>query len=673
MAFTVTGRYSSYTGVSSSTSHSPTATTPSANSLLLVGFCTEQDNNSSTSGELSISGGGLTWTDVDEMDGAESVDYGTWGQPYSAAYRLSAGMYRAPVGGSPSSFAPSAAHTIASYFALVGVDVTGHDATTPVVQANGNIASYVENGTLPTLSVTLGSAPTAGNLLVVMAYCTEEDTTPGGISVPSGFTSVYNQAINPCRAACFYRVVQSGDSSTITVSDFSAQAGSTGVGSVALIAVEIAASSGGTNATVTPSTVASTSAVPAPTVTAASNATITPSVVAGVSAVPTPSVSATSDATVTAGTVASTASTPAPSVSATSNVDVTPGTVAAVSAVPAPSVLTGTSAQVSPSVVAAIAAVNSVTVTAESNATATPSTVAAQSSVPSPTIDASTSASVSPATIAAVASVPDAPVSLSAVIGPATVASTAAVPAPSVSDSSNSTAVASTFAAQAAVPAPSVSATSDVDVTAVAVAAVAAVPSPSVLGGQGASVTPSVVAASSSVPSPTVSGGSDTEVTPGSVAAVAGVAAPSVNAGTGATVSPGAVESVVSVPSPAVSGNLWADLFPATVNARAYVGRPRVLATGVYVRLLWAGQPAYGPAYVPPDTLWRVRMPFAPTPVSVLVGHDNSITYKKNPTTADISAAKQALIGGRQYMFPLDGELHTLLSNAGFQFEEVEV
>lgn len=241
MAFTVTARVQVTPNTTSTTSPLVTGTfTPSANSLLVaVGPGGSYQNATTTT--RTVSGGGLTYT-------ATSAPADNACPPWENGYdgwRVLSKLWTAPVGGSPSSMSCSfATQSVGISRSAVVADITGHDTTSPVVQSNHSAATIDPPSDSRTQTVTLGSAPTVGNLLLVWATAGADDG--GGFSQPyagSGntFTAVYNQNGNWYQTYLGYRVVQSGDSSTITIADI----GNT-VGNVVLGVVEIAAASGAT-------------------------------------------------------------------------------------------------------------------------------------------------------------------------------------------------------------------------------------------------------------------------------------------------------------------------------------------------------------------------------------------------------------------------------------------
>lgn len=232
---------------------------------------------------------------------------------------------------------------------------------------------------------------------------------------------------------------------------------------------EITAAGGGTDATVTPSTVAAVADVPAVTVTTGS--IVPAATVAAVGAVPASTLGL--GTLVGAGTVAAVSTVPGPSLRADANL--TAATVAAVGSVPAPTLATGET--VVPATVAAVAAVPAGTL--HTGEVVTASTVAGVGAVPAPSIATGGSTAISATTVAATAAiaaaglltgervtgttvaavgaVPAVTVRLSVLIAAASVAATGTVP--SSTPTTGTQVAALTVAALAAVPAPTIAAT----------------------------------------------------------------------------------------------------------------------------------------------------------------------------------------------------------------------
>lgn len=335
MAFTVTARQSGTNGGTSAANLTTSSATPTANSLFIVGFGIQVDDHGTQ--RLPViatpTGGGYTYTLIDK-DG--DVTPYLWGS--SDGFWCGGAMFRAAVGGSPS------AHTVVvdgtatggsglGFHAAVCLDITGHNASSPIVQQAHNGARINPEATNATGTVTLGSAPTAGNLIVVMF--TAGPDSSGGTTAPTAgagktFTALSNNQTTAFQTTgAWYRVADGSESATITTTNL----GNT-VGNYVAVAFEVAAAGGGSNATATPSVVASAAAVPSATIKLGALATA--ALVAAVSVVPSPAVSSGSNANASAPLVAATAT--VPSVTLHTSTATSPSTVAGAAAVPAATV-----------------------------------------------------------------------------------------------------------------------------------------------------------------------------------------------------------------------------------------------------------------------------------------------------------------------------------------------
>lgn len=335
MAFTVTARQSGTNGGTSAANLTTSSATPTANSLFIVGFGIQVDDHGTQTLPViaTPTGGGYTYTLIDK-DG--DVTPYLWGS--SDGFWCGGAMFRAAVGGSPS------AHTVVvdgtatggsglGFHAAVCLDITGHNASSPIVQQAHNGARINPEATNATGTVTLGSAPTAGNLIVVMF--TAGPDSSGGTTAPTAgagktFTALSNNQTTAFQTTgAWYRVADGSESATITTTNL----GNT-VGNYVAVAFEVAAAGGGSNATATPSVVASAAAVPSATIKLGALATA--ALVAAVSVVPSPAVSSGSNANASAPLVAATAT--VPSVTLHTSTTSSPSTVAGAAAVPAATV-----------------------------------------------------------------------------------------------------------------------------------------------------------------------------------------------------------------------------------------------------------------------------------------------------------------------------------------------
>lgn len=223
-----------------------------------------------------------------------------------------------------------------------------------------------------------------------------------------------------------------------------------------------------------PSAVTATSAVLAPTVTAASSTTVTPSTVTAATAVATPTVTA--SATVSASAVTATTAVAGPTVTTSTSTTVTPSTVTATTAVLSPTVTA--TAVIMPSAVAATTAVAAPTILAGSATTVSASVVTATTAVPT----AALSQTVKPSVAAAATAVPTPTPAATAAVLAGTVAATTATLAPAVHAAA--TAAITTITATTSVLTPTIVTTGSSTVTPSAVVATVAVMAPVVLGSE---------------------------------------------------------------------------------------------------------------------------------------------------------------------------------------------
>lgn len=250
MAFTVTARQSGNSLTTSSQTKATGSATPTANSLFLVLWASEHDTVATAPSFQTPTGGSLTYTQV-----AKAGDTTSYPWNGDDSFRVGGAVYRAPIGGSPSAFAvtvDSFSGTQVAWYAIVCLDITGHDTTTPIVGTPAFSGASKSGGNAETGTVVLGATPTAGNLIVVM-FAAGADGGGGFASPTAGagktFTTVTNQTTANCQLGVFYRVADGTESTTITCSDLG-QA----VGNYTAIAFEVAAASGGgSNLTLTPS------------------------------------------------------------------------------------------------------------------------------------------------------------------------------------------------------------------------------------------------------------------------------------------------------------------------------------------------------------------------------------------------------------------------------------
>lgn len=368
MAFTVTARQSAPNAGSATASLTTSSATPTANSLFFVAYAAEIDNGAA---ELPVllapTGGSLTYTLVDKHGDVTAIEWGS-----ATGFCIGGRVDRAPIGGSPSAFtvtvdganAPSNA-----YHSAVCFDVTGHDATTPIVQVAHGGAKINPESSSASGTVTFGSAPTAGNLIVVAFMCGAD--SGGAVASPTAGVGKTFSTVNALSAAAnttgvFSRVADGAESLTITSTDLGES-----VGNYVAIAFEVAAAA---PTSPTPSTVAAVASVPS--VTVRLGAAIVATAVLAAASIPAPSVSTGSNATATPAAIATAAQVPAPTMHA--GATTTPSAVSGVAAIPTPGVGTGAA----PATVQGVASIPAVTV--RLGVAITPTSVHAAATIPAP-------------------------------------------------------------------------------------------------------------------------------------------------------------------------------------------------------------------------------------------------------------------------------------------------
>lgn len=344
MAFTVTQRITSNSGTTAQASRTTASFTPAASSRLFL-FAAGQRDGHSSARSWSISDSiSSSWTLVDEST------LRIW--EATPNYETNVICWYTDIGGSP------AARTITvdasagnEFYAIIAFDVTGYDTGTPFAQNsvdNGaavSPASSSQSGTL-----TLGSAPTSGNLVVAMFGAGADGG--GGFATPTGYTALTNQNQAYCQAAVFYHVT------TTTAAVTSSDLGQT-VGNWGGIIFEMTLAGSGAQS-IAPDLLTNTSTVHSPTVNRGAVA-LAPDSIASVTAVYQP--------TVTPGTVV-----------------VSPDAITSTAAVHEPTVTVGT-ATIAPDTIASTATVHQPTIVPGAVALA-PDTIASTATAYEPTLTA---------------------------------------------------------------------------------------------------------------------------------------------------------------------------------------------------------------------------------------------------------------------------------------------
>lgn len=247
MAFTVTARQSGTNGATSANNLVTGSATPTANSLFLVAYGGEVDAFGTVNlPEMNApTGGSLTYTLVDRDGDATTAGY-LWGT--SNGFWTGGALYRAAIGGSPSAFTVTvdADATANVYHSVVCLDITGHNAASPIVQNKHAGARVNPESDTASGSITLTSTPTAGNLIVLtISAGADGGGVPATPTAGAGktFTALSNnQTGGSCTTTVWYRVADGAESTTITSTDLGTQ-----VGNWVMVAAEIAATGGGGN------------------------------------------------------------------------------------------------------------------------------------------------------------------------------------------------------------------------------------------------------------------------------------------------------------------------------------------------------------------------------------------------------------------------------------------
>ena len=227
MALVVTGRGNDTGAGASGTANKTTASfTPSANSLLVMVATVQREGHTTASAWTISDTAWLTWT----QRALSSNIAGNFGGDII--------LWTAPVGASPAAMTITIdpfATTITGWIGYALFDITGHDTTTPLPQsAVANTTTSTGNSV--SLTVTLGSAPTSGNL--VIGVFTGQNDAAGGFTSISGFTELYNPTTANDHVGVWYRT--NTTTAAITCTDLGQS-----VNWGAAVALEIAAAGGG--------------------------------------------------------------------------------------------------------------------------------------------------------------------------------------------------------------------------------------------------------------------------------------------------------------------------------------------------------------------------------------------------------------------------------------------
>ena len=239
MAFTVTARGQEHNGTSSSATETLSAFTPNNNSLVVVALHGELDlGDGDDTLPASPITGGLTWT---EEQSYESTAAPTFWATGNVDNRLNSGLFHAPVvtGSSITLVGDATSTAQACYYSMCALDVTGHNVASPIVQSAKNSSANTSPADSVSLAVTLGTALTTGNLVVVSFGASTN--SGGGFAAPTigtkSMTQVYNRNGAYCQNGLWYRVIDGTETNAVTTCTDLGQS----VGNGTAFAIEVAA------------------------------------------------------------------------------------------------------------------------------------------------------------------------------------------------------------------------------------------------------------------------------------------------------------------------------------------------------------------------------------------------------------------------------------------------
>ena len=209
----VTGRFQGVSSARSAPWVSNTFT-PAANSLLVVVTGCETDGNDvdpALDTSIITDSAGLTWTRRATTGVLDNGDNWQGG----------GSVFTAPVGANPTSmtvtidFHPSSG-SLSFYPGMAVFDITGHDSTTPFPQVVAVAADKWPGGnSSASLSPTLGSTPTSGNLLLLIGWA--ENDAFGTFTGPgAGWTELYNNGSSFSHTGVWYRSDSTATSATVS-------------------------------------------------------------------------------------------------------------------------------------------------------------------------------------------------------------------------------------------------------------------------------------------------------------------------------------------------------------------------------------------------------------------------------------------------------------------------
>lgn len=197
MSFTVTQRSSVNSGTTGVGSQATASFTPAANSRLFVFAYAHRNNNTDTRSWAISDTLSSTWTKLDET--------ALFAWQTLPEYAIGAVAYYTDIGASPAAMTVTVDASAGSeFYGVIAFDVTGYDTGAPFPQSSvDNGAAVDPSSDTASGTLTLGSAPTNGNLVVAMFA--SGAFSGGGFAIPSGYTALTNQNQAYSQAAVFYR------------------------------------------------------------------------------------------------------------------------------------------------------------------------------------------------------------------------------------------------------------------------------------------------------------------------------------------------------------------------------------------------------------------------------------------------------------------------------------
>lgn len=153
-----------------------------ASSLILVFAHASKDSGATDWGGDTITvsdsvDGATGWTGLDSLQFATGTAFAGAGRAFSKSFTSAANRT-----------ITIARSSGVAYWGYSVLAITGHDTSSPIVQAKGTITQWDDAGNSHTQSVTLNSAPTSGNAVITFLGCNNDATASA--TAPTGFTAI---------------------------------------------------------------------------------------------------------------------------------------------------------------------------------------------------------------------------------------------------------------------------------------------------------------------------------------------------------------------------------------------------------------------------------------------------------------------------------------------------